>query len=108
MSSPPPPAPETATVTLRARLGVPLADDTTRRNVVAAAHALAERTGISLLRLDVNPDALTVTLQTSRLGAVGFAAELRRHTNAWYARHHPGDTLWGHDPDPGPDEETWS
>ena len=102
MSPQPPPPPDSATVTLRARFGAPLADEDIRRNVVAVAHALAERTGVPLLHLDVTPEALTVTLQTTKLGAVGFAAELRRHTNGWYARRHPGESLWG--PDPGAEE----
>ncbi|MCA9310823.1 MAG: hypothetical protein KDA21_06430, partial [Phycisphaerales bacterium] len=91
------PSPQTATITLRARLGAPLKDPDVHRNVVAAAHALAERIGIPILHLQAGEDALTVTLQTSRIGAVGFAAELRRITNAWYTRHHDA-SLWGADP----------
>ncbi len=100
-----PATPESATVTLRARIGRPLSDDLVRRTVVAAARGIAERTGIAVTHLEVEDDALTVTLQTSRVGAIGFAAELRRNTQTWYAARYDGAHLWGADPEEG---ESWS
>jgi hypothetical protein len=90
----PPPAP-TTTVTLRALEGEPLADEMVRRTVVAAAHAIAERNGVRLLRLDADPARVTATLETPRLAAIGFAAELRRVTTEWYRRRSGAPTLWG-------------
>ena len=96
---------EHATVSLRATIGAPLDDEDIRRMVVATAQAIAERTGVPILELTTEGDRITVTLHTSRLGAVGFAAELRRLTQTWYARKFGGE-LWGPDPDPQA-EESW-
>ncbi|MDX2117171.1 MAG: hypothetical protein SFY96_03200 [Planctomycetota bacterium] len=82
-------------VRLRALQGEPLADPRIRSTVVAAAEALAERTGVKVLQLDVDNASLTAVLDVDRLGAIGFAAELRRVTSAWYAARHPGEELWG-------------
>lgn len=96
--------PESTSITLRALEGAPLADEATRRTVLAAAHALAERHGVDLVSIETNPDRLTVTLQLHRLGAIGFAAELRRLTEAWHKAHTGGKTLWG-EPRVEPDED---
>lgn len=89
------PSPDLSSITLRALEGAPLSDEATRRTVVAAARALAERHGVELLRVDSSDDRLTVTLRVHRLGAIGFAAELRRLTEAWHKAHAGGRTLWG-------------
>lgn len=82
-------------VTLRALSGEPLADRAIRDTVESTAHALAERTGISILWLKTTSTAIHVTLPTDRFGAMGFAAELRRLTNAWYEAKFRDGPLWG-------------
>lgn len=86
---------ETSTVRLRALSGTPLADEKVRAVVIAAAQALAERTGVTLLGLDAAPDSLTVTLAADKIAALGFLAELRRNTGAWYRARNPDSELWG-------------
>ncbi len=82
-------------ITLRALSGQPLADETTERTVRATAHAIAERTGVNVFSIDTDVDAITVRLDCPRLASVGFAAELRRLTERWYAGRHDGASLWG-------------
>jgi hypothetical protein len=78
----------TWTITLHAE-GSPLGDDRTRETVLAAAHGLAERFGIEIVGTEVGPESLSVTLAAEEVTAVGFAAELRRSTNAWHeSKHH--------------------
>jgi hypothetical protein len=85
-------------VTLRALEGEPLAHDRIREMVVATAHAIAERQGVVVRRIDAEADRITVTLETGRLEATGFAAELRRLTTSWYTHKFGVDTLWGEPP----------
>jgi len=97
-------------VTLRALAGEPLLDDVVRRMVVATAAAIAERTGVPVREIDTLPDRVVVTLDTDRLAAVGFAAELRTLTTNWYQHKTGIDHLWGptppHEaPPPGLDDE---
>ena len=70
-----------------------LADPAVRRNVVAAARALGERTGVVVVDVAATDSALSVTIEGERVVAMGFAAELRRATNGW---HHGrfGTDLW--------------
>jgi len=93
---------EAIAVVLRALAGEPLRDEKVRSMVVAAARALAEREGVELVAVDADPDRVTLLLRTDRIVALGFAAELRRGTDAWYRGRHNA-TLWG---DP-PAEERW-
>ncbi len=90
-------APPTTTITLRALEGAPLAETSVRDMVRANAHAIAERQGVEVLALENQPDRITVTLGAGRIEAFGFAAELRRLTEAWYESKH-GGTLWGEPP----------
>ena len=85
---------EFSTVRLRAREGVPMDDPVVRDTVVASAHAIAERTGMVLHQVTVEPDAVVVSLATDKIAAMGFAAELRRLTEAWHIKKF-GETLWG-------------
>jgi hypothetical protein len=87
--------PESATITLRALAGEPLADDRVRETVIATAHALAERHGLSVLHVETDLDSATFTLNAGRIEAVGFAAELRRLTTRWYTQKYGETTLWG-------------
>ncbi|MEL6739815.1 MAG: HAD-IIIA family hydrolase [Planctomycetota bacterium] len=83
----------------------PLADMRTRGTVLAAARALAERTGLTLLELEARPRELTATLAAGRIAAMGFAAELRRTTNTWHTQAF-GLPLWTEPPPPNPDDHT--
>lgn len=86
---------ERSSITLRAKEGAPLADDRLRETVVSTARAIAERTGVRLVSIEATDNQVSVELVTSEIGAVGFAAELRRLTEAWYMGKHDGATLWG-------------
>ena len=76
--------------TLRARAPGLLDDPAIARTVEAAAHALAERTGMTLLAFQIEPTAVRATLAGSRIATLGFMAELRRTTNAWHAARTTG------------------
>lgn len=93
-----------SSVTLRALDGEPLADARVRDTVVATAHAIAERNGVSLTGVTTAPDAITVELRANRLAALGFAAELRRLTNAWHLKKFGPPALWGELPPAHHDE----
>jgi hypothetical protein len=82
----------TWTITLHAE-GSPLADARTRETVLSAAHGLAERFGIEVAGTEATPGSFSVTLGADEATAVGFAAELRRTTNAWHQGKH-GGPLW--------------
>lgn len=96
---------EPSTVRLRALSGSPLADERVRALVVATANAIAERNGVELIALAAEPSSITVTLRIDRLAALGFLAELRRLTNAWYSAKHRAGPLWGELP---PSEDDWT
>lgn len=85
----------TASVRLRALSGRPLADHRVKGMVVATAQALAEREGVPVLAVHAGDDALEITLGTDKLAAMGFLAELRRSTNAWYEGKYQCGPLWG-------------
>lgn len=70
-------------------------DPVVRDTVIATAHAIAERTGIHLLSAESEGDAVIATLAADKLAALGFLAELRRLTEAWYARKFDAGPLWG-------------
>jgi hypothetical protein len=102
----PPDAPDnSATARLTAVAGKPLADPALLATVLAAAHALAERTGTPILHLTHDPRSLTLTLATDRLTALGFLAELRTSTNTWYEKKYQTGPLWPtHEPEEGSGE----
>lgn len=85
-------------ITLRALEGQPLDDDSVRGMVVATAHAIAERQGVTVMEVQTKPDRITVTLDVRRIAAMGFAAELRRLTTRWYTQKFGAATLWGEPP----------
>lgn len=95
---------QVSAVTLRALEGAPLEDAATRDMVVATAHAIAERQGVRVVDLRTEPDGITVSLETGRIAAWGFAAELRRLTTRWYTQKYGERTLWG---EPIEDGEEW-
>ena len=91
-------------ITLRALQGEPLADEAVRRMVIATAHAIAERQGVGVKSVATTTQSVTVEIERGRIEALGFAAELRRLTTAWYTAKHGTTTLWGETPDGG---ESW-
>lgn len=70
-----------------------LADAQTRDVIQAAAHALAQREGVRVARLEVNESGVELEIVGSDIIALGFAAELRRNTNHW-AHSRGADPLW--------------
>ncbi len=90
---------EHSTVRLRALEGQPLHDQKVRSTVIAAAESIAERTGVRLDSITADDQSVTVTLAADRIAALGFAAELRRVTDHWFAGKHPGENLWGRPPE---------
>lgn len=96
-----------STITLRALSGEPLRDGTVRDMVIATAHAIAERQGIRVVKLDAAFDAITATLEADRVASLGFAAELRRLTGNWYRHKFDGATLWGEPPRHDEPGEAW-
>lgn len=81
-------------VELRAGRGEPLRDLGVRAMVEATARSIAERSGVELLGLGAEAWGVWAVLETGRLGALGFMAELRRVTNAWHAGRSGGEPLW--------------
>jgi hypothetical protein len=76
-------------------------DPVVRDTVIATAHGIAERTGVTLSALSTDADSITVTLEIDKLAALGFMAELRRLTNAWYDKKFADGPLWGTPPREG-------
>lgn len=79
---------------LHAAQGGALSDVAVHDTVVASAEAIAERTGVRLVSIEVDDGGVTAVVEGDRLAALGLAAELRRLTGSWYVRHHPGEHLW--------------
>jgi D-glycero-D-manno-heptose 1,7-bisphosphate phosphatase len=84
-----------STVRLRALDGTPMRDAKVRATVMSTAAAIAERTGIALLAIEADDRSVTVTIDADRIAGLGFLAEVRRLTGAWYAGKHGGASLWG-------------
>jgi hypothetical protein len=85
---------ESTTIMLHTSDGQALAEVRTYETVKSAAEALAERFGLEIVDIDADAEALTVTLATDEVTAVGFAAELRRTTNHWYETKFGTGPLW--------------
>jgi hypothetical protein len=93
---------EFSRVRLRALTGAPLRDARVRETVVSSAHAIAERTGVTLAAIDADDEGVTVTLPLDKIAAMGFLAELRRVTEQWHVKR-TGRTLWGEPPETPPE-----
>jgi hypothetical protein len=59
-----------------------------------------------VVQVRAEPDRVSVTLQTGRIQAIGFAAELRRLTSRWYMQKFGEQTLWGEPVDEGEEWKT--
>lgn len=57
----------------------------TRDIIAATAHAIAEREGVSLLRVEVEAWGVNLEVAGPEVLVIGLAAELRRNTNLWAA-----------------------
>jgi len=57
----------------------------TRELITATALAIAEREGVSLLRVEVEPWGVDLEVVGPEVVAIGLATELRRNTNLWAA-----------------------
>ncbi len=84
---------ERASLSLLAERPGALDDQRIAATVRSSAEALAERTGIRLLSVSIEDDRAEIELEGSEFVAVGFAAELRRLTNAWHRRQFDS-SLW--------------
>lgn len=89
-----------ASVRLSAAGTAPLRDPELARIVRSTAEAIAERTGVRLVKLELDDAGVTATLDAPAIVATGFAAELRRVTARWFARRHGAaetgeGSLWG-------------
>jgi len=91
---------EVAAVDLRPLEDGALDDARTRETVLASARSIAEQHGVPLVELGVAGGALRLGVRADRLVSLGFAAEVRRATNAWY-RARTGSALWPGDVGPG-------
>ncbi len=81
-------------VTLHAAEPGSLADRATRLALDATARALAERTGVRLVSLEWTADQVTATVEGAEVIALGFAAEWRRTTSAWWRSRGESGSLW--------------
>lgn len=61
--------------------------------IIAAAHAAAERIGVTLRTAEFEGDGLMLEVEGPMLVAIGLAAELRRATDRWH-RERTGRHLW--------------
>lgn len=86
---------ERATMRLRAVSGTPLDEPSVREMVESSARALAERMGIEVFGVVLDDVSITMDLGVDRLAGLGFMAELRRTTNAWYENKYHDGPLWG-------------
>lgn len=91
---------EVSAVDLRPLEEGALDDARTRETVLASARSIAEQHGVPLVELGLASGALRLGVRADRLVALGFAAEVRRATNAWY-RARTGSALWPGDFGPG-------
>lgn len=82
-------------ITLHALRGEPLEDPSVRDMIIATAHAIGERQGVSVIDVVADERSVTMKLEAERLVAIGFAAELRRVTTNWYREKYGAETLWG-------------
>ncbi len=86
---------ERTTMRLRAVSGTPLDEPSVRETVESSARALAERMGVEIFGLVLDDESITIELGVDKLAGLGFMAELRRTTNAWYEAKYRDGPLWG-------------
>ncbi len=82
-------------VTLRAKVGEPLENEAVRDTIIAAAHALAERNGVTITSIQTTADSVKLSVKEGQVAAMGLVSELRRSTDTWYRNKYGGIALWG-------------
>ncbi len=93
-SGEPPEGRETASrIRLHTAPDVDLEETDVADTIIAAAHAAAERIGVSLQTAAFEHDGLVLEVEGPMLVAIGLAAELRRSTDHWH-RERTGRHLW--------------
>ena len=84
---------EVSSASLHAVDGTSLSQARTRDTVLAAVHAIAERTGVEIRKVDISHQRLDVQVYGAEILALGLLAELRRNTDHWH-RQRVGAPLW--------------
>ena len=84
---------EVSSASLHAARNSPLADPRTRETVLAAVHAIAERTGVDVLKVDISDERLDIQVYGPEILVVGLLAELRRNTDHWHRQRYQSP-LW--------------
>lgn len=72
--------------------------------VLSSGRAIAERTGVRVVSMDVRGGQVEAVLETHKLAAVGFAGELRRAVNRWAASRF-GRGIFAEEPGRNPDDD---
>lgn len=94
--------PATTIVRLRAESTALL--DEAAEIVISSGRAIAERTGVRVVSMDVAGGRVEAVLETHKLAAVGFASELRRAVNRWAASRF-GRGIFAEEPGRNPDAD---
>ncbi len=83
------------TVALHARRSDILSDAVFQETIKSMAQALAQRTGIKLVRIEFETNCVTATVEGGDVIALGFVAELRRDSDRWWREHRGAESPWG-------------
>ena len=83
------------TVALHARRSDILLDAVFQETIKSMAQALAQRTGIKLVRIEFETNCVTATVEGGDVIALGFVAELRRDSDRWWREHRGAESPWG-------------
>ena len=82
-------------VALHARRSDILSDAVFQETIKSMAQALAQRTGIKLVRIEFETNCVTATVEGGDVIALGFVAELRRDSDRWWREHRGAESPWG-------------
>jgi len=83
------------TIELHARRSDILSDAVFQETIKSMAQALAQRTGIKLVRIEFETNCVTATVEGGDVIALGFVAELRRDSDRWWREHRGAESPWG-------------
>lgn len=78
--------------------------DEAAETVLSSGRAIAERTGVRVVNMEVRGGQVEAVLETHRLAALGFAGELRRSVNRWAAARF-GRGIFAEEPGKNPDDD---
>ena len=82
-------------VALHARRSDILSDAVFQETIKSMAQALAQRTGIKLVRIEFETNCVIATVEGGDVIALGFVAELRRDSDRWWREHRGAESPWG-------------